>query len=97
VAQYADACNVFGRSPEFVRSKLAVLREHCERLSRPYDEIEKSILTSVDPQAESTDQIVDRFGSLAEAGAQHIIFSVRGVADTSRLERMGAEIFPQLR
>ncbi|MGI8830836.1 MAG: LLM class F420-dependent oxidoreductase [Candidatus Limnocylindria bacterium] len=97
VAQYADACNIFGRSPEFVRAKLAILREHCERLGRPYDEIEKTVLTSIDLDAESTDQVVERFGGLAEAGAQHIIFSVRGVADTSRLERIRSEVFPQLR
>jgi hypothetical protein len=41
--------------------------------------------------------VVDRFGVLAEAGAQHLIFSVRGVADTTRLERIAAEVFPQLR
>jgi F420-dependent oxidoreductase-like protein len=97
VAQYADACNIFGRSPEFVRAKLAILREHCERLGRTYDEIEKTVLTSIDLDAESTDQVVERFGGLAEAGAQHIIFSVRGVADTSRLERIRSEVFPQLR
>ncbi|MCC6618278.1 MAG: LLM class F420-dependent oxidoreductase, partial [Chloroflexi bacterium] len=83
VAQYADACNLFGRSPDFVRDKLAVLREHCESLGRPYDEIEKTVLTSVDPLEEAADATVERFGGLAEAGAQHIIFSVRGVADTS--------------
>ena len=97
VAQYADACNIFGRSPEFVRAKLAILREHCERLERPYDEIERTILTSIDLDADSTDATVERFGQLGEAGAQHLIFSVRGVADTSRLERIGTEILPQLR
>ncbi len=96
VAQYADACNLFGRSPDFVRDKLAVLREHCDRLDRPYDEIEKTVLTSVDPDEESTDAVVERFAGLADAGAQHFIFSVRGVADTTRLERIAAEVFPQL-
>jgi F420-dependent oxidoreductase-like protein len=97
VAQYADACNLFGRSPEFVRNKLAILREHCDRLGRPYDEIERTVLTSVDLDNDPTDAIVERFGQLGEAGAQHVIFSVRGVADTSRLERIGADILPQLR
>ena len=97
VAQYADACNLFGRDPEVVRAKLAILREHCERLGRPYDEIERTVLVSIDPDAESADAAVERFGVLAEAGAQHIIMGVRGVADTSRLERIAAEIFPQLR
>ena len=96
-AQYADACNIFGRSPEFVRGKLAVLREHCDRLGRPYEEIERTVLTSVDPDNEPTDAIVERFGGLGEAGAQHVIFGVRGVADTSRLERIGVEVLPQLR
>jgi F420-dependent oxidoreductase-like protein len=97
VAQYADACNLFGRSPEFLRAKLEVLREHCERLGRPYDEIERTALTSIDLDTESADATVERFGELGEAGAQHLIFSVRGVADTSRLERIGAEVLPQLR
>jgi F420-dependent oxidoreductase-like protein len=96
VAQYADACNVFG-GPERIAHKYAVLREHCERLGRPYDEIERSVLASVDLERESPDQMVERFGALGEAGAQHVIFSVRGVSDTTKLERIGAEILPQLR
>lgn len=97
VAQYADGCNIFGRSPEFVRGKLAILREHCERLGRPYDEIERTVLTSVDLEKEDSGAVVERFAGLGEAGAQHVIFSVRGVADTRRLERIGAEVFPRLR
>ena len=96
VAQYADASNVFG-DPDTLRHKYAVLREHCERLGRPYDEIERSVLKSVDPERDSAEAIVDRWGALAEAGAQHVIFSVRGVSDTSRLDWIGAEVFPQLR
>ena len=96
VAQYADACNVFG-GPERIAHKYAVLREHCERLERPYDEIERSTLQSVDVDAQSADELVERFGALGEAGAQHILFSVRGVSDVTKLERLGAEVLPQLR
>ena len=96
VAQYADASNIFG-DPDTLRHKYAVLREHCERLGRPYDEIERSVLKGVDWERDSPAQLIDRWGALAEAGAQHVIFSVRGVNDTSRLERLGAEVFPQLR
>jgi F420-dependent oxidoreductase-like protein len=95
VAQYADACNIFGR-PGLLEQKLPILREHCEAVGRPYEEIEKSTLTSLDLDAESPGQVIERFGALVEAGAQHIIFSVRGVADTSRLERIATEVFPQL-
>ena len=46
VAQYADACNLFG-SPD-VERKLDVLRSHCERLGRDYDSIEKTVITTFD-------------------------------------------------
>jgi F420-dependent oxidoreductase-like protein len=96
VAQYGDACNVFG-GPERIAHKYSVLREHCERLGRPYEEIERSTLQSVDLEHETPARIVDRFGALGEAGAQHILFSLRGVHDSAKLERIAAEVFPQLR
>jgi F420-dependent oxidoreductase-like protein len=40
-AQYADFCNV-GGDPETVAHKYEVLREHCERLGRPFDAITRS-------------------------------------------------------
>jgi F420-dependent oxidoreductase-like protein len=105
VARYADGTNVFG-GPEGIAHKYRVLREHCEAIGRPYDEIERSTLQSVDPAedghggGEPTSAIVDRFGELADAGAQHVIFSLRGergVWDTSRLELLGREVIPQVR
>jgi F420-dependent oxidoreductase-like protein len=95
VAQYADACNVFGDGQR-IAHKYAVLREHCERLGRPYEEIERSTLQSIDLESQSPDQVVERFGELGAAGAEHILVSVRGVSDVSRLERIGAEVIPQL-
>jgi F420-dependent oxidoreductase-like protein len=96
VAQYADATNVFGGPPQ-IAHKYAVLREHCDRLGRPYEEIERSTLQRVDLDAQEPAATVERFGALAEAGAQHILFSVRGVNDVTRLERIGAEVLDQLR
>ena len=42
VAQHADMCNFSHRSPSDYDQKLQVLREHCARVGRNYDEIEKS-------------------------------------------------------
>lgn len=41
VAEYGDACNV-GGDAETLRHKFAVLREHCEAVGRPYDDIIRS-------------------------------------------------------
>jgi F420-dependent oxidoreductase-like protein len=49
VAQYADACNLFGESPDVVRHKLEVLRGHCDDLGRDYDAIEKTMIAMGDP------------------------------------------------
>jgi len=102
VAQYADATNVFG-GPVQIHHKYDVLRQHCEAIGRPFDEIERSTLQSVRlpgtaPEHTSTPaQIVERFGELSDAGAQHIIFSVRGVDEPGRLELVGRDILPHLR
>jgi alkanesulfonate monooxygenase SsuD/methylene tetrahydromethanopterin reductase-like flavin-dependent oxidoreductase (luciferase family) len=101
VAAYGDATNVFG-GPGQVAHKYEVLRAHCEAIGRPYDEIERSTLQTVrfgdgTNNTETPAQLVDRFGELADAGVQHLILSVRGVDDTSRLERLAADVFPSLR
>ena len=42
-------------------------------------------------------QVVERFGEFADAGAQHVIFSLRDVDEVSKLELLGREVFPHLR
>jgi F420-dependent oxidoreductase-like protein len=96
VAQYADATNVFG-GPEQIHHKYEVLREHCEAVGRSYDEIERSNLQSINFERSSAAEIVQRFGELSDAGAQHIIFSVADVHDPRHLEQIGRDIVPQLR
>ncbi len=46
VAQYAQYCNVSG-DLEAVTRRFGILREHCERLGRPYEEITKTIYQSM--------------------------------------------------
>jgi F420-dependent oxidoreductase-like protein len=43
-ARYADACNLFGSSPDDVAHKLDVLKSHCEDEGRDYDRIDKTVL-----------------------------------------------------
>jgi F420-dependent oxidoreductase-like protein len=95
VARYADATNVFG-GPTAIHHKYEVLRQHCEEIGRDPAEIERSTLQGINLSAESPAQTVDRFGELSDAGAQHIIVSVRGVEDPGQLETIGRDLIPQL-
>ncbi len=102
VAEYADACNVFG-SPEAIARKYAILAEHCAAVGRDPEEIERSTLQTVNVTedggrgTETATQVVDRFSELSDAGAQHIIFSTADVFDPDRLERIGRDVIPALR
>ncbi len=96
VAQYADATNVFG-GPAAIHHKYEVLREHCAAIGRDPEEIERSTLQSVNLASESPAQVVDRFGELADAGAQHVILSLRNLDDPANLETFGRAVIPQLR
>jgi F420-dependent oxidoreductase-like protein len=101
VAQYADATNVFG-SPEMIARKYRILDEHCAAVGRDPVEIERSTLQNVNlasatnPGGESVAQLVDRFGDLADAGAQHVIFSVPNVDEPERIAAL-AEVLPALK
>jgi F420-dependent oxidoreductase-like protein len=46
VAKYADACNLFG-SPETLKRKLNILKEHCKSVGRDYESILKTKLDLV--------------------------------------------------
>ncbi|HEX7430618.1 MAG TPA: LLM class F420-dependent oxidoreductase [Candidatus Limnocylindrales bacterium] len=96
VAKYADACNIFG-GPDQLTHKFAVLRERCAEVGRPFEEIERTNLQSVDLSKDSVAQVVERFGTLAEVGVQHVIFSLRGISDPRNLETIGRDLLPQIR
>jgi len=96
VARYGDACNVFG-GPEGIARKYRILAEHCAEIGRDPDEIEHSTLQNVDLRRESTAAVIDRFGELSDAGAEHVIFEVKGVEDPAHLEAIGRDVIPALR
>jgi F420-dependent oxidoreductase-like protein len=94
VAKYAQACNLFP-SPELPR-KLEVLREHCEREGRDYDEILKSCVYQFDvgPDGENAGQLVEDLHRLSEQGIQAAIGGVRDVWRIKPLEVIGNEVIP---
>jgi F420-dependent oxidoreductase-like protein len=95
VARYADATNVFG-GPDQLRHKYAVLKQRCAEEGRPFETIERTNLQSVDFNRESAAQVVDRFGHIAEAGVQHVIFNLANAWDPRNLETIGRDVVPQV-
>ena len=74
VAEHADACNLFD-IPDggvTIRRKLEVLADHCERVGRPFSEIEKTVSTRLD-RGESSESFADRLLTLAELGIEHAV------------------------
>lgn len=90
VAQYADACNLFG-GPELER-KLDVLRTRCEEVGRDYDEIEKTVMTRLDPADPKA--AVEELRGYAALGVQHVHTMVPDVAAIEPLRVFGSEIIP---
>ena len=96
VAKYAQACNLFG-TPE-VGHKLEVLRGHCEREGRNYNDIEKTVMTSLDPgeNGENVDAILQQLQHYARLGISQAQGIVPGVWKLSPLKILGKEVVPTI-
>lgn len=97
VAQYADACNLFGDAA-MVAPKLEVLRAHCDRLRRNYADIEKTTLGTAHlaPGQMTAKDIVAHCKALGAIGVDHAIFNMPNVQDITPLEVFGREVIPEV-
>ncbi|NNN21451.1 MAG: LLM class F420-dependent oxidoreductase [Acidimicrobiales bacterium] len=90
VAKYADACNLFGSSPQDVSHKLDVLKDHCKKQERDYGTIEKTMLYMGDPLVDPA-KFLNDLGSFSEIGIDRVI--VRFVGNPAIFaERFGDEL-----
>jgi alkanesulfonate monooxygenase SsuD/methylene tetrahydromethanopterin reductase-like flavin-dependent oxidoreductase (luciferase family) len=84
VAQYADACNLFG-DPDTVRHKIGVLERHCADVGRDPAEITKTVLFTVhDPSA-----AVDQLGGYLGVGVDGVVVNVSQVEDLDKVASVG--------
>lgn len=98
VAKYGDACNFFGASEIGVlKERLEILQRHCEEVSRPYQEIEKTVLQTADLEAGGKQDIIARAKTLQEIGFEHIIFNIKGLYSPQTLKLFTHEIIPALK
>ena len=103
VAQYGDACNLFARmGDDVLKRKLDILREHCEAVGRPYEQIEKTTLDSLRITRDGRNgtmtpaAAVEHFGHLASMGIDQGIFSLGNVTDPEVFELLATEVVPQV-
>ena len=104
VAQYADACNLFG-APGMegeLRRKLDVLRGHCEAVGRPYEAIQKTALYRLSVTRDGRDgtvtpqAAVEQLATMADLGLDEIILSMPNVIDPGLFDLLGSDVVPQV-
>src|SRR3954453_18174727 len=77
VAQYADACNIFG-GPDEVAHKVDVLRRHCDAVGRDPNEIEVTAMYRDLTPGASVDEVVRGAEALAEVGVSTLVTGAMG-------------------
>lgn len=95
VAEYADACNLFGGDVDEVRHKLDVLRGHCERLGTDYDAIEKTIISRGDP-TQDADAFLRDMEAYAALGVTLVCLSPPTEDPVAWTSAMCADVVPRL-
>jgi F420-dependent oxidoreductase-like protein len=97
VAQYANACNLFAQlGAEALRSKLDILKGHCDKLGRDYSNIEKTALNTayLAPGHSTPAELIRECQRMAALGFQQVIFNMPNVQEITPLEIFGREIIP---
>lgn len=96
VAQYANAWNIISfMGPDALKSKLAILKEHCDAIGRDYTEIEKTTLSlAAVPAPMPAGAVIGQCQQFAEMGFQEVIFMMPNVHEITPLEIFGNEIIP---
>ena len=97
VAKYGDACNLYAfESLQTVRAKLDVLRQNCDAIGRPYEDIERTAIGRLDlgHSATSAQQAIEYCRSVSDAGIDHLIVSMPNDHEITPIELMGKEIIP---
>lgn len=99
VAQYADACNLFAYAGvEELQRKLDVLKGHCDAVGRDYDEIERTVLTTVNlgPGGMTPSDFIEQCRAWAAIGIQHVIFNMPNTHEIVPIETIGRAVLPEI-
>ncbi|MDN3497084.1 LLM class F420-dependent oxidoreductase [Planococcus sp. APC 4015] len=93
VAQYADACNLFG-GPDSAH-KLDVLRRHCDDVGRDYDTVEKTTMISITP-ASTVSTVIEQLDAQRALGFSVAYVFASGMREPSAITDLLGEVVPAL-
>jgi alkanesulfonate monooxygenase len=94
-AQYADAFNVFGG--RHAGQKVERLREHCAKLGRDADTVEKTAVLPLDVTApDGPDAVLAELRRLHELGFTTVYAAVADVGAVTPLEILGSKVIPEI-
>ncbi|HEX3958548.1 MAG TPA: LLM class F420-dependent oxidoreductase [Trebonia sp.] len=93
VAQYADACNLFG-GPDAAR-KLDVLKAHCDAVGRDYAEIEKTTMIVIDPST-TRDGFLREATGLRDAGFAATYVFAKDMTEPAKITDLLGSAVPEL-
>lgn len=103
VAQYADACNLFAfLGDDELTRKLDVLREHCQRIGRPFEAIQKTTLDALFLTADGRNgsitpaQAVEHFAGLAALGFDEVIVNLPNVSELEVFDLLAEQVVPEV-
>jgi F420-dependent oxidoreductase-like protein len=82
----------------YTRRKLLILQEHCEAVGRPYQEIEKSVVTyiRVGSDGMTSAEVLQLCHNFADLGFQYVIFVISNVHEIEPLSTLGREVIPAI-
>jgi hypothetical protein len=95
VARYADACNLFGSSPEEVAHKLEVLQQHCEAESRARSEIDATMISSTNPLGD-VDAFLVEMEEYANLGIDQVFISAPATDPVAWVSELGDRVIDRL-
>ncbi|AZZ50106.1 TIGR03560 family F420-dependent LLM class oxidoreductase [Rathayibacter rathayi] len=95
VAQYGDACNLFGTGADDVAHKLDVLKRHCDELGRDYAAITRTITGGGDPIGDP-DGFVRAMEQYAALGIDHVQLAPAGPDPEAYVARLGEGVIERV-
>jgi len=95
MARYADAISIgFGRGLDDLRTKLEIVRGHCQELKRPHEQIEKTTLfmAPIVQNGRLDQTALDYIRALGELGIDEVM--IRAPADAATFDLLATELLP---